>query len=584
MGEEKTFQSESVWVKRSSAQVPNQYLNQYGLLLGQSLWGRGFEEFDEIEEFLSPKLSSIQTPFRIKNLKSAAEKIIEALKSNQKIGIYGDYDIDGMSAIALLKSFFNDCGYNNVIYYQPDRLTEGYGLHKHVIKRWVEEEKVSLLITVDNGITAYNEVAYANELKLDVIITDHHSAIEGKIPETPWILNPNQPGDESGLGYLCGTGVAYYLVMGIKILLKEEGYFNNHKIAEIDLKKYLDLFALATVADQVELSRENRALLRAALPRLLMTTRSGLKELLWRTLRQFDNVSSRDIAFSVAPKLNAASRMGNATLSLNLLLEEDPKKAVDLVEKILEVNNQRSQIQSEIVESAIEQIEENNWQEKPILVLAGHWHEGVLGIVAAKICEKFSRPTIVLGEFEDSYRGSMRSFGAINSVELLKATESLLLKWGGHPAAAGLQLKKENLNEFREKICSEALELYSQKNLKEEIFYDGDFPSLDNVTLKDVHDLKSLAPFGTGNPDPIFRLNNLSLVKMLVMKQEHVKFELSSSVQVLGFFKAQQCRKYIDDGVEFIDVLVCPEVNRFRNKDRLQLRIEYVRPSGSQDS
>ena len=444
----------------------------------------------------------------------------------------------------------------------------------------IASRNAKVVITVDTGISAHAAAEKALELGVDFIITDHHQQL-GDVPKAFAVVNPNRKDDVSGLGYLSGTGVAFYLALAVRKILREDNYFAQRGIAEPDIRQWLDLFAMGTVADCVDLVGENRPLVRAGLAQMLQTFRPGLAELIHRTLNTPQSISVRDISFSIAPKLNAASRLGFAHISLDLLLEDDALQARELVNRIMQLNDERSQIQDKVFQEAFsqakDQVEAHN---PPVVVVQGDWHEGVLGIVASKLVEKLGRPAIVLTKTaEEILRGSMRSKAYFSCVKGLSACTHLLNRFGGHKMAAGLQLSPLKLKDFTELLWSSANEFLGQISdaaSLDSMFFDGALPM--GISLDEVEKISLMGPWGYGNPEPQFLIRGLVISQAQILKGQHLKWQRSDGADVIGFFKQEEVKSLVEKGVEELEALVTPEVNRFRGNRVLQLRLNHVRP------
>lgn len=581
-----------LWVPRAglSAQGRLQQSDQheYRPIVSQVLCARDW--VDTARDLLNPRLDQITDPSQLLGMNAAVERIGEAIMGGETIAVYGDYDIDGMCGLSLLHSFFEACGAKKLLAHQPQRLSEGYGVHPEALTQ-LKNNGATVVITVDTGITACAAAEHAKQIGLDLVITDHHQPLEQK-PDTPWIVNPNQRGDTSGLGYLSGTGVAFYFCMALRRYLREKNHFEQAQGApskEPDLRYWLDLFALGTVSDHVPLIKDNRNLVRVGLGLLKRSHRPGLRALIDELIPDPEQVlTARDIAFSIAPKLNAASRLGFADLSTKLLLSKTHQDAEDVVIKLLELNAQRSEIQKNIFSEAQSQAETQLTKnpETKILVLHGHWHEGVLGIVASKIVETYGKPAIVLGELEDgiTLRGSMRSLQGFSSVRLLEKCQTHLMRFGGHDMAAGLQITFENLESFTDAINAEAKQqenasLEGDESSAIKLMFDGDLPS--DIKPDDLMLLDSLGPWGEGNPEPLFLIKGLNIQDAKHLKDLHFKGRFAERFDVIGFFKSAEIKKLQNIGVQIIDALVRPEINRFRNSVSVQLRLEHVRASES---
>jgi single-stranded-DNA-specific exonuclease len=564
------------WSRRRSDEAPAEITGRFGQLRGQVLWQRGLTDPAEVERYLEPRLETLTSPFRIKNLEESARRVAGAILRDEPVVVYSDYDIDGMSGLAILVSFFDSIGFRHVKPYQPSRLEEGYGVHAEAVRN-LAQAGAKVIITVDSGITAFDAVNEAKRHGVDVVITDHHQASPSGLPDTPYIVNPNQKACTSGLTYLSGAAVAFYLAMGVRSVLRQQGYFTGAR-KEPDLRELLDLLVLGTVADSVELRGDNRVLVRAGLKRLAFSRRPGLRLLLARCLTREGELTARDVGFSIAPKLNAASRMGKAHLSTELLLTQDIERAQALVEELMQLNEQRSRIQGTVFDAALDQAK-NQMRDKdpPVLVVHGDdWHEGVLGVVAAKLVEKLGRPSIVLTKARDELmRGSMRTLPRVHCLKLLDSCKEVLNRYGGHKAAAGLQLGADRVLDFSDRIWNAATAAGSQLFELDPVAFDGDLPA--GLTLREVLDLDSLAPWGMGNPEPLFRLAKLDLSKKSVMKNAHFKCRLSDGLEVVAFNKNDAAEEILASGSE-AEALVVPEINRFRGNQTIQLRLEHLRP------
>lgn len=578
----------SEWKPRRPAATPSAFdsnadllTQHFGRLVSQTLRSRGIEDLADAETFLKPRLDQLGSPFRLKNLKEAAERVAFAIERKEAIAVYADYDMDGMSALALLVSFFEACGAEKVRAFQPDRLTDGYGVHADAIIA-LATEGVKVIVTVDTGISAFDAAVAAKTHGVDLIITDHHLQVGDALPDTPHIVNPNQRADSSGLTYLSGVGVAFYLALAVRHHLRAHGHFTGR--TEPDLRQWLDFYALGTIADIVDLKEDNRILLRAALHHLHRSPRAGLRALLDRCLPPNTmQLTVRDVEFSLTPKLNAASRMGKAELSTELLLCTDPLRAEALVDEILALNAKRSALQAQIVGEAAAQAEAQIAEHKaPVLVVNGAWHEGVLGVVAAKLVEQFGRPSIVLAKTNNKehtalLRGSMRTQAHFSCVRALEGCAEALIKYGGHRMAAGLQLHADKLEAFREMLWAKARTFLESQVVAENVLFDGDLPN--SPTIAEIESLEQLSPCGQGNPEPLFLLQEVELRGAQTLKSQHIKCRLPNGSEAIGFFMAERIATLVSEGCTHADLLVTPEINRFQNRKTIQFRFKHVRPS-----
>jgi single-stranded-DNA-specific exonuclease len=536
-----------------------------GPLLGQFLAAREMGDFDA---YAKVDFSKLKSPFLILNMASAARRFADAITAKQNIALYADYDMDGMSGLAVLSSFLADLGVAHQRI-QPERLEEGYGLHT----RWIEslaDQGTQLIITIDTGSTAVEAIDAARRRGMDVIVTDHH-LVGPELPSTPFLCNPNQAGDSSGLGMLSGAGMAFYLAMATRKVLREQNYFESKPAP--DLLRYLDFFALGTIADLVPLTSDNRILLRAALERIRHSRRPGIMALLTQCLKSFEVPTVRDIAFSVTPKLNAASRMGKPEIAMKLLLAGSVSGAWDALQEILSLNEQRSQIQKDIFSEAQKQASEQS--DSAFIVVHGPWHEGVLGIIAAKLVEEYQKPSIVLSSTHAKARGSMRSVKGVHCVQALNSVSQLLERYGGHEMAAGLSLDRTQVESLRVALNDQAPNAAVEQ---EPIEFDGWI--LEPPSLSEVEKLYRAGPFGNGHPEPLFCVQGLDRAQFKTLGDLHIKMPWQERCQILGFGWQESLNQIADP---LVDVLVTPEINRFRNSKSVQLRVCELRASQSQD-
>ncbi|MDO8461547.1 MAG: single-stranded-DNA-specific exonuclease RecJ, partial [Deltaproteobacteria bacterium] len=409
----------------------------------QLLFNRGFRSAEEISQFLYGTLKDLPDPLTLPDIGKAVERIRQALSKKEKIFLFGDYDVDGVTGTAILKLFLESQG-ADVHPLLPNRFEEGYGLHDRVIDE-VEAKKGTLLITIDNGTKAYGPIQKAREKGIDVIVLDHHETPEEEVGAIA-LVNPKKERDESKQLPLCSAGLAFYLIAALRGSLRKSQSFNTTEPA---LTPYLDLVALGTIADLVPLVGVNRLLVREGLKWLAQSGRIGIKALKGVSSIKEGAVSAGQVGFRLAPRLNAAGRLEHASIALELLTTGDPSRAQELAVQLEEMNRRRQTTEEEIVNQAVEILlpsEPLDWC--AIALAREEWHEGVLGIVAARLAERYFRPTIVLTINKEKVKGSGRSIRGFDLHACLAESASFLDKWGGHKAAVGLSLKKENLEAF----------------------------------------------------------------------------------------------------------------------------------------
>lgn len=485
-------------------------------------------------QFLSPNLKELPDPATLKSMPEAVERLTFAIKNHQKIAIFGDYDVDGTCATAILTRYLKALNITPILYI-PDRLTEGYGPTAAAMET-LKSQGVELLITVDTGTTAHEALNRAAELNLDVIVTDHHQPA-GSLPPAVAILNPQRFDDTSALQGLCGSGVAFYLLMALNRHLRAEGFFTTHP--EPKLISLLDLVALATVADVMQLTGTNRILVHRGLQQLATWQHRGLAALAG-VAGVRDDISATSLGFSLAPRLNAAGRIDTAHAALNLLLADEDHAALPLAETLNSLNQQRQGMEKTILAQARQQAEEQFSDDTLALVLHHEtWHPGVVGIVAARIKEQFNRPTFILGTDSNGHlKGSGRSIHGLNIGTAVHAAHATLLSGGGHAMAAGVTLEPHNLAAFHAELNKA---LWQQLEARTE---DAHLPLLhrlapnlridatttpSGLTATLCQAMQQLAPFGPGNPEPVLALTGtrITFSKPVGATQEHLKLRLS---------------------------------------------------------
>jgi len=468
-------------------------------ILARLLVERNIKTFSEAKQFFRPTLESLHDPFLMDNMEEATTRLIEALTENQLICIYGDYDVDGTCATAVLYLFLKELD-ANVEYYIPKRLEEGYGLSKAAIDQ-VKEKGTSLLITVDCGITAIEETEYANQLGMNVIICDHHQPKE-EIPNAVAVLDPLKPNCNYPFKYLSGAGVAFKLAQG-----------TGERIGKRDLcLQYLDLVALAGAADIVPLNDENRVLVAEGLNMINNNPRPAMEALIEVSHLQPGQLNSGQVVFTIAPRINAVGRMGDAERAVELLITDDKNEALKLARVLETENYERRKIDVETFDSAIEMVD-NYLDKKNDFAIVLHyedWHPGVIGIVASRLVEKYYRPTVLLTTIDGVAKGSARSITNFNIYEALEKCEGSLLHFGGHRMAAGVAVKLDKIEEFKEIFNNVVRETVTVDDLLPEIRIDSKL-KFSEITPKFLKILEQFSPFGPGNMRPVFLSENVQI-------------------------------------------------------------------------
>ena len=536
-------------------------------LLATILVNRGITSEEKIRQFLEPTRQDFYDPYLMKDMEIAVERIVKAIERKEKVIIYGDYDVDGITSTTVLKKFLKDLGLE-VSYYIPNRLNEGYGLNKTAVEKIVNEG-YSLMITVDCGITGIEEIDYANSLGLEVIVTDHHEPVE-ELPKALAVIDNKRKDSTYPFRDLAGVGVAFKLcqALGMRLGLKEESYL-----------KYLDIVCVGTISDIVPLVDENRVITKLGLMLVKQTRNMGLKSII--NSSGYTKIDSNTISFGVAPRINACGRMGKAEEALELLLSNDIYKVNELTKRLNEHNKERQEIEKGIFESAVEKIEKEHLDENRTIVVGGSgWHHGVIGIVSSKITDMYFKPSILLSFEEDGTgKGSGRSIPGFDLHDALMKCQDSLEKFGGHSMAVSVTIRKEKLEEFEkqfEKVAEEEKieEIVPVLNIDSKI----DLNSLDKEMIES---LKELEPFGEANKMPIFAFKNLRIDSIRALSEgKHLKLTLKEDnriINAIGFNMGALAEEYrIGDKIDVAGVL---EINTFNGVDNLQINIKDVMKS-----
>ncbi len=472
------------------------------------LWSRGVQDPVEVERFLRPKLSDLSDPFLLKDMEKAVERIRQAIRTGEKVLVYGDYDVDGTTSLVILGKMLELAGLKASLHV-PDRLKDGYGIQSWVLEQ-AKRDGVTLLISVDTGIRANAAVAHARELGIDVIITDHHLP-DTDLPPATAILNPNQPGCGYPNKNLCGAGVTFKL---IQALMEREGWAPDRIVRYCD--SFLMLVAIATVADVVPLTGENRIVVQRGLAGLSRTRNPGLRALL--TVAGLDPaqpVSATDISFRIAPRINAAGRMDNASEVLELFLTQDEQRAKAIASRLDALNAERQRTCEIVATSILERfaVSPPGPDDAGLVFFEPEWHRGVVGIVASRVAETFNRPALVLGldEVSGYAQGSGRSIASFHLLEALETMPDLFVRFGGHKQAVGLTLERHRVDELRVRFNQYVKEKLGKEGLEPERALDAEL-HLSELNDAAVGEILSLAPFGFGNRAPVFLVKDARMV------------------------------------------------------------------------
>lgn len=464
-------------------------------ILAQVLINRGIKTPAEAEKFLKAKLEYLLDPYALPDMDKAVELIKRAIKNNEKLMVFGDYDVDGITSLTLLKTTFSKLGLD-IFHYLPHRIKEGYGLNKNILQV-LRQKDIRLLITVDCGTTNYEQIKELRRHNINVVVTDHHEPLDGNLPPASAIINPKLKTSSYGCRDLAGVGVAYKLCQAI----------TNEMLFED-----LDLVALGTIADVVPLTGENRIMVKEGLPRISQSKRVGLKALMKTSGLRDKKINSTFVSFILSPRINASGRLDSAEIALKLLMSEKETGAENLAKIIEGYNRQRQKIEAKILEEAEAIIaREINFKEHKVMVIAKEgWHQGVLGIVASKLADRFYRPTIVISLNEDLCKGSGRSIKNFHLLQALSECKDFLETFGGHSHAVGLVVRRVSLEDFKNSINRLARDKLILEDLLPRLDIDMEL-ALSDLDETVIAELRALEPFGKGNEEPLFYTRNLKL-------------------------------------------------------------------------
>jgi len=542
-----------------------------GPILARLLVLRGFEEPDQVYAFLNPSLENLVEPSRFVEMPAATARLFQALENKERILIHGDYDVDGISASALMVEYLCLRGWDADVVL-PSRFEEGFGLSAEKVRE-ASAKGYSLLLTVDCGITANEEIALARSLGIDVIVTDHHEPGPERPAEAVAILDPKLPGSGYPHEILSGTGVAYKLVEALEFECRQQGK------KAVDLCQWHDIVALGTIADVVPLLGENRILVRSGLGWLKAGDRPGVKALMEKTGLIQERIGVWSVSFILAPRLNAAGRLGDPRIALDLLLSKDYSEALDLAGILDETNQERRTLEGAVKKDCERMISQSpETAEREFILLAKpDWPKGVLGIVASRIAETYNRPTILLTIEGDEANGSGRSVPGFNLVECLRRCEGLMFSYGGHEGAVGLRLDKKNVSGLRKGLIAAARDMVGPEPLISRLYVDGEL-SLDDIDNRLVSELDLMEPHGEGNRAPLFVTSNVEVEgKGQIFGNNHLKFVLgkpSRPVEAIAFSQGGLLAKI---GSRRVDMVYTLGKRSFRGVEKLELIIRDLR-------
>lgn len=532
------------------------------------LVNRGVEEVAQAERFLSPSLRGLHPPEDLADMGKAVERIILAVRRNESIWIYGDYDADGITSVALLKSFFESIGVK-ARWVIPHRERDGYGFHCCLIPRLGETS--GLVITADCGISDHQEVVKAKARGLDVVITDHHE-VPGILPDACAVINPKRQDNLYPFGDLAGVGVAFMLVWALARKLKEMNLWSKGK--EPSLKSYLDLVALGTIADQASLMGENRTLVKHGLAQLAQGPRPGIQALLRTAALEKRPISVGSLSFQIAPRMNAPGRLDDASPALELLLTEDFSAGLELAGLLEGMNKKRQQIEEEVFKEAEPRAREALKSGEAALVLAKEgWHPGVLGIVASRLVDRFGLPVVLISLQDGMGKGSARAPEGYHLMQGLRSCAHLLSRFGGHKMAAGLRVEAGAVEELRQGLCAHAREAMRGLGQGRILRIDDRLAPAD-ITEELVMCLQKLEPYGIGNPEPVFQLEGMSISSCRRVGQSHLKLSVSCGSKVFDAIGFGMAESFPQDTRGQAKLACLPQMNDWQGRSNIQLKLK----------
>ena len=549
-------------------ELADKIANEFNIskIVASIIANKGLKDNNEIEVFLHPRRGDFHDPFLMPDMDKAVARIIQAIDNKEKVAIYGDYDVDGITSSTVLHRFLEERGLHTDIYI-PNRLNEGYGLNKKEIEA-IAETKHTLIITVDCGITGYDEIEYAKTFGIDTVVTDHHEPPE-KLPDAIAVVDCKRKDNKYPFNGLAGVGVAFKLTqaLAIKLNLPEESYL-----------KYLDIVCVGTISDIVPLVDENRTISKLGLRLVKQTRNIGLKVLLESI--GYKKIDSNTISFGIAPRINACGRMGYEKEALKLFLTNNIEEAKQITQKLNEYNLQRQEIEKRIFDEAQELMQNPEEQKLPCIVLRKeNWHHGVIGIVSSKITDMYFKPSILMCIEDKEAKGSGRSIPGFDIHEALENCKENIKQFGGHSMAIGITIDNDKFADFKKQIeeyaeSKQISEIVPVLNIDEKV-------QLKNINLSDIKDLELLEPFGEANKPPIFQINNLKIESIRTLTQgKHLKLDVkeeNTRFSAIGFNLGNLANDYkIGDKVNIAGFL---EINSFNGMDSIQINIKDIMKS-----
>jgi single-stranded-DNA-specific exonuclease len=550
-----------------------------GLLVNRNVTDPG-----EARNFIAADLTQLHDPFLMTGMQTAVDRVVRAIEGNEKITVFCDYDVDGVSSAAFLIHFFRDLGVT-VDYYLPERMAEGYGLNADAVRK-IRADGSALMITADCGITGNLEVKIANELGLDVIVTDHHQVGADGLPDCVSVLNPHQPGCKYPFRFLSGVGIVFKLATAVRSALHHQAGWEKSRLP--NLKRHLDLFTLGTIADVAPLTGENHILCSHGLGVMAQSAKPGMVAL--KSVAGVDgNVDARTVGFALGPRLNAAGRLGKADAGLHLLTSTSLNEAMIMAKEIDQINTERKEIQKWTLEEAEYLIDRQvDLENDRVIVLASeNFHAGVIGIVASRLVEKFFRPTVLIALADDGTgKGSGRSIPKFNLFKAFSECTEHFVQFGGHAYAAGLHIEEKNVEPFRQAINAIGHRFLKEDDLIPDLRIDACL-KLAEINRNLLQNIQRLEPFGAENPLPVFMAQGVRIENLRTMGKEatHVRFRATQGtgkIDAIGFGMAEALSS-IDTVTELVDIAFEIHINTWNGQNKVELQLQDIRRAGSDD-
>ncbi len=555
----------------SNPEIERLLVRELGInpLISRILIKRNISTVDEVKKYLSPSLHDLHNPFYMKDMQEGVDRLIKAIYNREKVLIYGDYDADGITSVALLVKFLRKI-HDDITYYIPDRIGEGYSLNRNAIDK-IKSDNVNLIITVDCGISDYDEISYAGSLGMDVIILDHH-AVPDKIPEAAAVINPTRSDCRFPFKDLAGVGVAFNFLIALRGRLREDNFWKNGEYP--NLKEYLDIVALGTIGDLSPLIDENRIFARIGLELITEGKRVGLNALKAVSGMEYSAIDSNGAAFSLIPRINAAGRIGSPEDAVQLLLTDDVNEAMKIAGHLDACNRERQRIEKVVLSEIIDIIDTSmDLQKTSSFVFAsGKWHPGVIGIVASRLVDRYCKPAMLISLKNGIGKGSGRSIAGFDMYQGLKRCDSLLVSYGGHRYAAGIVIKEDAIEEFNNCFDEIIREDLAVSDLAPQTAIDAQC-SLSEIDHQMVSQLDLLAPFGSMNPEPVLCVRNVNVVSPTIVGNNHLKMRISgdgTSCNSIWFNKGH----FIDVLSGPFDIAFTPQINYWNGTHSVQLKMK----------